>query len=63
MKIVCVGCSYTYGLVTRQPDYTKTYPYYLSKMFPNAEVYNLGIGAAGNMLIDIILEYVKYGFV
>ena len=57
MKIVCVGCSYTYGLVTRQPDYTKTYPYYLSKMFPNAEVYNLGIGAAGNMLIDIILEY------
>lgn len=51
MKIVCVGCSFTDGVVTEQPSYKHTYPYLLYKSFNNSTVYNLGVGSFSNFWI------------
>lgn len=63
MKIVCVGCSYTDGWVDGIMSYKDTYPYKLLQYFPNATVYNLGIGGGSNYLtyrfMDQAIDYYK----
>lgn len=54
-NIVCIGCSHTDGIYGGL-KYKSTYPYYLSKLFPNATVYNLGIGSGNNLLAYSILK-------
>lgn len=62
LKIVCVGCSFTDGLVGNL-SHTDTYPYQLSLLIPNSIVYNLGVGAASNFfayqVIKTAIEKIK----
>lgn len=56
MKILCVGCSFTDGVVDKQPLYQQTYPYILSKELQDCTVYNLGHKASDNLFSYIVIS-------
>ena len=56
MKIVCVGCSFTDGMLPGIMSYKDTYPYKLLQYFPKATVYNLGISGGSNYLTYRVMD-------
>ena len=60
MKILCNGCSYT---AKTSPHRTErhTWPMFLEKELPNAEIINFGSNAAGNRYIkETTIEYLEH---
>jgi len=57
MKIVCVGCSWTCGVVAANPLEQDTYPHIIKEHYPEAEVFNLGLSGGSNFLISMILDW------
>ena len=60
MKILCNGCSYT---AKTSPERTErhTWPMFLEKELPNAEIINFGSNAAGNRYIkETTIEYLEH---
>lgn len=56
MKIVCVGCSFTDGVVIGQPSYKHTYPYLLYESLSKCTVYNLGHKHSDNLFSYIVIK-------
>ena len=56
MKVVCVGCSFTDGLLQYQTKHHGTYPYILGRLLPEATIYNLGHKGSDNLFSLIMIE-------
>ena len=57
MKILCNGCSYTAKVSPHRTE-RHTWPMFLEKELPNAEIINFGSNAAGNRYIkETTIEY------
>ena len=56
MKVVCVGCSFTDGLLQYQTKHNGTYPYILGRLLPEATIYNLGHKGSDNLFSLIMIE-------
>ncbi len=55
-KVFCFGCSFTNGTHREEKDWKVSYPYQLSLLMPNVDVYNFGISGGNNILNDLIIK-------
>jgi hypothetical protein len=55
-NIFCFGCSFTNGNHFEQKDWRASYPYQLSLLMPDVDVYNLGVSGGNNILNDMIIK-------
>jgi hypothetical protein len=55
-NVFCFGCSFTNGIHFAQKDWRASYPYQLSLLMPDVDVYNLGVSGGNNILNDMIIK-------